>query len=144
MIVNEFDKTGLHFLLLRHTGTKGYTKGILLANGEFECYTLEDEIRAVKIYGETAIPEGTFQIVTKVSPHFNKTLPHLLDVPGFTDILIHSGNTVKDTKGCILVGGTQEDVWLGSSVNALRGVMIKIYEALKSPYKIFITIKNVK
>jgi len=79
-------------------------------HGEYFCDTLEDAVRIVnndcsmKIYGKTAIPEGTYKIDfvwwAKHAAHY----PHLIDVPCFTGILIHSGNRITDTEGCILVG----------------------------------------
>ena len=88
--------------------------GELLVNGIFECFTLEDIERPVKIKGETAIPKGTYTInMNRVSPRFSKVkqydfiqgkLPYLEAVPGYEGILIHIGNTAKDTDGCILVG----------------------------------------
>ena len=57
-----------------------------------------------KVYGETCIPFGTYKIVVNMSPKFKRELPRLLDVPSFEGILIHRGNTAKDSAGCILVG----------------------------------------
>lgn len=83
-----------------------YTIGKLFINDEYICDTLEDVVRSegVKVYGETAIPYGIYEIVLTMSPRFKKVLPLLLDVPHFEGVRIHTGNTEKDTEGCILVG----------------------------------------
>lgn len=80
----------------------------------FSCFTLEDVVRQdpdpstpqneAKVYGETAIPAGTYPVKLTLSPRFKKLLPRILNVPGFDGILIHKGNGPEDTKGCILVG----------------------------------------
>ena len=100
----------MELALHRKTLTDSATLGELFIDGVFECYTLEDPVRDLgpngegKIYGKTAIPAGTYPVIINWSPHFQKFRPRLLKVPGFDGILIHSGNTPADTKGCILVG----------------------------------------
>ena len=90
--------------LIRKTFTEFSTIGEMLIDDEHFCYTLEDAIREVKIKGQTAIPCGTYEIITNYSNRFKKVMPLLLNVQGFEGIRIHSGNTDKDTDGCILVG----------------------------------------
>jgi hypothetical protein len=81
-----------------------YTIGKLYINGEYFCDTLEDAVREKKIKHETAIPKGEYEVIMYNSPRFKRLLPLLKDVPNFTGILIHRGNTNADTSGCILVG----------------------------------------
>lgn len=91
-----------------------YTIGKLYIDDVYFCDTLENPVRDVKIWGETAIPAGTYEIDMKTkSPAFGNRsqyafcdgkLPRLIGVPNFEGVLIHIGNYPKDTKGCILVG----------------------------------------
>lgn len=83
-----------------------YTIGKLYLNDEYFCDTLEDVVRPEgrKIAGRTAIPTGEYKVVLTESKRFKKLLPLLIDVPNFTGVRIHSGNTHHDTEGCILVG----------------------------------------
>lgn len=104
-----------------------YTIGILYVDGARFCETLEDKdrglkqtdsyssIRSRKVYGETAIPTGTYEIrMDVVSPKYGAVswyqnlcggkMPRLTGVPCFEGILIHPGNTALDSYGCILVG----------------------------------------
>jgi hypothetical protein len=75
-------------------------------NAQRECYVLEDTVRApgVKIQNETAIPAGRYRVIVDWSNRFRKFAFHILDVPNFSGIRIHSGNTDQDTDGCLLVG----------------------------------------
>lgn len=65
---------------------------------------LEDEPRNIKIYGETRIPAGTYPIRISYSPLFKTNLVEIQNVPGFTGIRMHPGNTDDDTDGCLLPG----------------------------------------
>lgn len=80
------------------------TYGRLYVDGTYLCDTLEDMERMEKVYGETAIPQGQYKMSLTYSPKFKRILPLIENVPGFTGIRIHSGNTTDDTSGCILVG----------------------------------------
>lgn len=81
----------------------------LALNGERECFVLEDTVRApgVKIQNETAIGAGRFRVIVDWSNRFRKYAFHILDVPNYTGIRMHSGNTDEDTDGCLLVGQTR-------------------------------------
>jgi hypothetical protein len=101
--------------LKRVIKTDTYTIGNLSIDGEFFCNTLEDTCRIVnnncsmKIYGKTAIPEGTYDIEMIWWEKHNNFYPHLLNVPCFEGILIHSGITANDTEGCVLVGEQKQE-----------------------------------
>lgn len=95
--------------VIREPSFAGCTLGKLYLDGAFFCDTLEDVDRKLecggeKIYGETAIPRGTYKVVLNFSNRFKRVLPQILDVKGFEGIRIHPGNTAADTHGCILVG----------------------------------------
>ena len=138
----------------------GYTIGRLYIDGVYFCDTIEDTDRglkqslppsvnrAMKKAGATAIPTGKYQVVLNVkSPRFSKKkqydfcggyLPRLLNVPAFEGVLIHIGNTAKDTEGCLLVGrNTKVGKVLDSGVT-FRALYAKLKEA--KGY-IFITIE---
>lgn len=122
------------------------TIGELLINDKHLCDTLEDRVRpeGEKVYGKTAIPEGTYEVKLTHSPRFKKILPEILNVPNFSGIRIHTGNSSKDTEGCILVGtwdGEKED-WVGSSKIAFDELMTLLEEATNNKEKITITVKS--
>lgn len=122
----------------RYKGSK-YTIGTLTIGDIFKCDTIEDidrnlddsmpvyTIKAKKVYGYTAIPKGEYIIdMRTVSPKFKDRswakpyggkLPRLLDVKGFSGVLIHVGNTEKDSLGCILVG---ENKVKGKVINSTK------------------------
>ena len=125
--------------LKRLERTEKSTIGELYVNGKFECYTLEDVERKEKVYGETAIDKGTYQVVVTYSNAFKQNMPLLLNVPKFQGIRIHSGNTAKNTLGCILVGQTRSVDFIGNSRLAYKSLFSKIKDAAKKE-KIYITI----
>lgn len=89
-----------------------YTVGRLYVDGKLWCNTLEDTVRDIersgKVRGCTAIPAGRYRVVYTYSPKFGRQLPRLIGVPYFEGILIHPGNSAKDSEGCILVGYNTE------------------------------------
>lgn len=131
---------------------KGYSIGILYINGQRICETLEDQDRklnedmslkdilAIKIKGETAIPLGCYQVTWSFSPRFNKYLPLLVGVPGYSGIRIHSGNKAKDTEGCILCGRNTEVGTVTNSRYWTNKVNDMIYKALKANESVTINI----
>lgn len=131
---------------------KGYSIGILSINGERVCETLEDEdrglkaelslatIKQLKVPGQTAIPVGTYQVVMSYSPRFNKMLPLLTGVPGYSGVRIHSGNTAKDTEGCILCGRNTAVGTVNNSRYWTNKVIRRIEEAVWNKEEILITI----
>lgn len=115
-----------------------YTIGKLFLDDVYICDTLEDHIRAFtaadpKIFGETAIPAGTYKAIKEKNIKFGICL-RLYNVPHFEGILVHAGNTAIDTHGCILVG-----------YNTVKGKVLNSKDALKKlcdliPDKTFIEI----
>lgn len=126
-----------------------YTIGKLYIDGEYFCDTLEDkdrgltdsmsvsEISKLKIKGETAIPTGKYKVTVTYSNRFKKMMPLINDVKGFEGIRIHSGNTDKDTEGCILVGFNKIK---GNVINS-RDTYNKLFSILSKSNNITITIK---
>ena len=129
------------------------TLGALFVDSAFECYTLEDVVRIgntnlpddeqVKIQDETAIPAGRYRVIINMSPRLQKMMMRLLDVPQFDGILIHSGNTDIDTKGCILVGQevVNDDYIHGGKV-VLPVLQDKVQQAIDSGEEVWINITN--
>lgn len=122
--------------VIRKELTKQSTIGEMWIDGSFFCYTLEDVVRDVKVYGETAIPYGVYKVIVNMSNRFKRDMPLLIDVPGFEGVRIHNGNTDKDTHGCILVGMTKGVDFIGMSKVAFN----KLMEKLKDQTKISIQI----
>jgi len=131
------------------------TNGLLFIDGLFECYTLEDQYQAVKVMHETCIPEGTYDIEFRKTGGFHAKyseryknahygMLHILDVPNFTYILIHTGNTDEHTSGCLIVGETQQDLdsskdgFIGSSTVAYKKMYAKVANQLLQGKKVSI------
>lgn len=124
---------------------EGYTIGSLSINGQWICDTMEphciDWSKEVKIPGITAIPEGTYEVEMKKSPKFGKKMPYLKNVPHFKDIMIHTGNFPKHTKGCILVGFNTVRGLVLKSRDAFEKIMEKLDYAFSNKKKVLIKIQ---
>lgn len=134
--------------LERDLFTSKSTTGQLWMDGVDLCFTLEDPMRERagvpvkewKVLGDTAIPKGVYNIVITYSNRFKRDLPLLEDVEGFTGIRIHPGNTSVDTEGCILVGRTRGENFVGESRVAFNALFEMIEKALEQGDKITIEI----
>lgn len=127
-------KLTLKRIALRST----YTIGRLYVDGNYFCDTLEDTVRDLnkngkfdngekKVYGKTAIPYGTYEIKWTYSPRFKKYTPQLMNVPSFSGIRIHAGNSSTDTEGCLLLGQNKK---VGMVLNS-RATINKFYPMIK-------------
>jgi hypothetical protein len=140
-------QAAVNLKLVRFSSGVDSTLGALYVGGKFSCFVLEDERRDVKVPGETRIPAGTYDIRLRGWGGFHNRYMHRFDfhegmlelvgVPGFTDILIHCGNTDKDTAGCLLLGdGVHENVttpgYLTGSETAYRRVYPSVALAIKN------------
>lgn len=140
-----------------------YTIGRLYVNGEYFCNTLEDKdrglkksdtlqsIKGIKVFGETAIPVGVYEVAMNVvspkyvaSPWYKQLcggrMPRLKDVPGFDGVLIHAGNTALDTNGCVLVGKNTKAGQVTSSRDTFKTLYQKMKAAADAGEKIEIEI----
>ena len=128
-------------LLRRFQLTDQSTIGRLYIDDAVACYTLEDVVRPVKIPGETAIPAGHYNVIVTFSPHFQTDLPLLENVPNYSGVRIHPGNTKADTDGCILVGTSFGDDVVNNSRAAFALLFAKIKTALSFGETCLITVE---
>ena len=134
----------MKLILTRIARKAEYTIGRLEdENGMKICDTLEPTWRnykggEMKIPKKSAIPEGSYRMVVTKSRRFQKYLPLLVGVPGFEGVRIHSGNTNKDTEGCILVG---QNLQVGK-VFWSRITLEKLMKLIENEKEIYLTIKN--
>jgi len=119
----------MKLVLQRQPSTAHSTSGILSVDGVFECYTLEEVVRPRKLPGITAIPAGAYPVVLTTSVRFGRVMPLLQNVPGFSGVRIHTGNTASDTEGCILVGASEGVNFLGTSRPAFYRLFPKLRAA---------------
>jgi len=134
----------MKLVLERDEFTGGCTIGCLTVDGTFECFTLEDVVRAdgIKIPGETAIPAGDYNVDITFSPKFNRDLPLVINVSGFVGIRIHSGNDADDTEGCILVGRRRLQERIGESRLAFDTLFHKLREGKDRGEPIVLEVRN--
>ncbi len=144
----------MNLMLYRYAKRENYTIGRLYFDKD-KCDTLEPPVRELKdidgdgrfdspgegkIYGNTAILPGRYKILMEYSPKFNRMMPYLQEVKGFTGIMLHPGNSVDDTAACVLVG---ENTVRGRLVNSRAWsdlINKKITEALKRGEEVHIDI----
>jgi hypothetical protein len=128
----------MKLILQRKWQTASSTIGELSVDGVFECYVLEDVIRAagVKVAGETAIPAGTYKVIVDMSTRFKRLMPHILDVPMFEGVRIHSGNTSADTEGCLLLGRVKGEGCIQESKLAFEAFFPKLVAAKEATLQI--------
>jgi len=140
--------------VLRYSMGEGSTQGLLLLNGQFACYTLEDKLQDHKIAGQTCIPAGRYRIAlrnegnqtlryAKKFPDMHKGMLHITEVPSFEFIHIHIGNSVTDTDGCLLVGDQVNNNQYGdgrvlNSTNAYQRIYPVIAAAIESGAEVWI------
>ena len=125
-----------------------FTEGELSIDGVFECFTVEDTDRhledgGVKVQNQTAIPRGEYPVTISMSNRFKRFLIAVENVPGFSGIRIHSGNSSKDTEGCIIVGAINKrdnDDWVGQSRIAYKKLHKKVKTALSNGEKITLVV----
>lgn len=129
--------------VLRYNDTGDATLSLIRINALFECYGLEDEYRSEKVMHETRIPEGKYKIKLRTygghhekylnKYDFHEGMLQVMDVPGFSDILIHTGNTEKHTSGCLLVGSAVTAMaTISGSVDAYTKFYPKVLRAIKN------------
>lgn len=138
----------MKILVKRTDKTDRYTIGDLYIDNEYICNTLEDtdrglkqtdsieHIQDIKVFGETAIPTGTYEVdMDTVSTKFKDKiwaqpykgkLPRLVNVPGFEGVLIHVLNTVEESLGCLGVGNKEANGTLSSSTSMFHTVMRRL------------------
>jgi len=129
------------------------TIGKLYIDGVFQCFTLEDQHRDVKVKTDTRIPAGTYKLaLRKVGgfhtryaarfPGMHKGMLHVTNVPGFEFILIHLGNTEKDTAGCLLVGLHRQERTISGSEAAYKKIYPPIAAAIEIGQEVTIEYKD--
>jgi hypothetical protein len=138
--------------LQRRPSVGGATIGKLYIDGVYACATLEDEVREIKgapvadwkIKGATAIPSGEYRVTLEHSNRFGADTLTIHDVPGFTSIRIHAGNTAADTEGCPLLGlqATEVSLIAGTSRPAVALVKGEVQRAIREGETVTIDINN--
>jgi|TARA_B110000046_G_scaffold137244_1_gene143536 hypothetical protein len=138
--------------LIRETYTAQTTIGKLYIDDKYFCYTLEDTVRApgIKVKGETAIPEGDYEVIVTMSGRFKRMMPLILSKGksgisnggiSFSGVRFHGGNKHADTHGCPLVAKNK------LNNNTIQGTMEKpltatLEEAIRNGDKIYLNVIN--
>lgn len=153
----------MEILVNRKWKKDSYTIGVMYVNGQRFSETLEDKDRGLtdamsleetrnrKVYRETAIPAGTYDIKMTYSPKFSQRawgrryegkVPELMSVKGYSGVRIHPMNKPQDTLGCIGVGRNTVKGGITQSTSCYYKLLDNhILPAIKRGEKITITIK---
>lgn len=142
----------LHYVLERKWRKPEYTIGRLYVNGEYLCNTVEDtdrglhsnmaaaQIAKIKVPNKTAIPTGSYQLQVSESPKFKRQLVEVMNVPGFSSIRIHRGNTADSTSGCLIPG---ENTIRGGVTNSTKyelQITAAVTKAIENKEAVWLTI----
>jgi hypothetical protein len=139
----------MRLTLIRIANRPTYCIGKLYIDGVYFCDTIEDtdrglkdemteeEILKKKVKGETAIPTGIYPVTITYSPKYKKNMPLISNVKGYSGIRIHSGNTSKDTEGCLIVGKNKE---VGKVLESRKMYNLLYKELVKTKERIIIDI----
>lgn len=140
----------MNIRVIREPTINHATLGVCFVDDRFVCFSLEDPVRerigkpveAWKVPGETAIPQGRYQVILTHSPKFKRELPLLLGVPGFFGIRIHPLNVPKETDGCIGLGLTRGEGTIGRSGAACELVQKMIRAARDAGDLVWLLVEN--
>ena len=151
-IMDKLDK--LNIEVVRLYPREGYVIGKMYVDGQYFCDTLEDtdrgltsdmpleEIKRIKVYGQTAIPTGTYKVSVQYWAKHKINVPYLHDVPGYSGILIHSGSSNADTLGCILVGKNTAKGRLSGGSPFMRGLTLRCADAIRHGIPVRVTVRK--
>ncbi|WP_422105565.1 DUF5675 family protein [Winogradskyella sp.] len=146
----------MEILVSRYNSAKDHTNSVMIIDGNFECYGLEDEFRNFKVYGETRIPDGRYPVkfrkvggfhnryLKRFGPQWHKGMLEITKVPNFKFVLVHIGNDDEDTDACYVVGDTQArgENFIGSSTIAYKRMYPKVRNALLRGEEVWIEYKT--
>ena len=90
-----------------------------------------------RVYGETAIPSGKYEVCITMSSRFRCPLPLLVNVPGYEGVRIHAGNTARDTHGCLLPGKNDRVGQVSNSRATMAALQKQIEEAIYQNSKVY-------
>ena len=142
----------------RYNSQDDFTNGLVQLNREAECYSIEDELRTTKIWGETRIDDGQYEIKFKThggfherylkifGADFHKGMLQIINVPKFSDVLVHMGNDDDDTAACLIVGSAHDfrkPNWVSDSKTAYKKMYAKVRDALLSGERVFINYQTI-
>ena len=120
---------------VRSVTGENFTPGRMYLDNVFFCHVCEDEDRFLeggvteKVNDRTAIPRGRYRLTTSFSNRFQRVLPLVLDVPGFSGIRIHGGNRAEDSSGCLLVGKVRTSTGIAQCADTVQRVIDQIEDA---------------